>query len=483
MHMLIMYGPQISYNPSGITRFLDTFITIKDNYAVGNEVAECNIIEIGGFTTIIHNSTSNSAFWFRNLEPKFIILRDSKVYFTSSNRELFYGVNNLEFTICKNSYFYVTSYNGLAYSTYGTSNTLIEENALLEIKKTNYSGSYATWYSYGTITLNKHSTLIIINNYEKISNSNYNIFFKGTNSGLILNNPYKVILYNSSANIVSTEKTSEFNFTYNRINLFDEAININDDISKDTCPTYSWYKTIDLSYVSGSFTSATTTVEDNNYTNEEISTLPDLENFNIVNKKILSIGTFTFHVDSITNKDTQIKGISDIYSSILIEYDGLSEIIQADENGNFSYSYSNFLPAGTQITFTAKQYEDLLYYTKKVEIVYSGELIIDKVTKNFQFEIYAIKKSPIICPRLTDLSVVVIDSRINSSDWKLYASINHDLKSSDGDILKNSLVFVDEIGNINVLSSTPTLIYTGKNNQGSISTTKISWKEDEGILL
>ena len=41
-------GPQISYNPVGLTRFIDSLITIEDNYASGNEVAECNRIEIGG---------------------------------------------------------------------------------------------------------------------------------------------------------------------------------------------------------------------------------------------------------------------------------------------------------------------------------------------------------------------------------------------------------------------------------------------------
>lgn len=88
--MLIILGPQISYNPYGITRFLDTFITIQDNYLLARQVAKCNKVEIGGFTTIMHNSVSDSAFCFTNSEPKLTILRNSKVYFTSSLRELFY---------------------------------------------------------------------------------------------------------------------------------------------------------------------------------------------------------------------------------------------------------------------------------------------------------------------------------------------------------------------------------------------------------
>lgn len=192
----------------GITRFLDSVITIKDNYASGNEVAECNQIEIGGNTTIIHNSTGNSSFWFRNSSPSFTILSGASVYFTSTARELFYGVTDLVFTISKNASFYVSVYNVLAYGTFGTGTTIIDENATFSLNKTHYSGSYPTWYSYGTITLNKGSTLNIINNYENITSSNYNILFSGNGSGLILNNPEKVVLYNSVGNVISARNNS-----------------------------------------------------------------------------------------------------------------------------------------------------------------------------------------------------------------------------------------------------------------------------------
>lgn len=150
-------GPQLSYNPAGVTRILDSVITIKENYVAANEVAECNRVELGGFTTIVHESTANSAFWFKNATPSFTVLRNGKVYFTSAARELFYGVNNLSFTVSKASELYISSANGLAYATYGTGTSLIDENSILSITKTKYNGSYATWYSYGVITVNKRS--------------------------------------------------------------------------------------------------------------------------------------------------------------------------------------------------------------------------------------------------------------------------------------------------------------------------------------
>lgn len=223
-------GPQISFHPYGLTRFIDVSIEIQDNYTVGNEVAECNKIEIGGVSNITHKSTGNSSFWFRNNEPYFKILPNSTVHFTSINREMIYGVTNLEFVVGHSSWFYITTKNGLGYGTFGTGVTLIEENALLNIKQTSRNGSYSTWYSYGSITLNNDSILEIINDFASITSSNYNIYFNGSNTGFYLNNPLKVILYNKVANVLYTNNTVPFNFNFNRINLFDSAIDVSVNI-------------------------------------------------------------------------------------------------------------------------------------------------------------------------------------------------------------------------------------------------------------
>ena len=476
-------GPQISFNPYGLTRFINANITIEDSYATGNEVAECNQIEIGGNTTITHKSTSNSTFWFRNANPTFTILKDANVKITSEKRELFYGVNNLKFTISKNASLYLTTYNGLAYGTNGTETTVIDENALLSIIKTNYSGSYATWYSYGTITLNTNSSLLITNDYPNITDNNYNISFQGSNSGLYLNNPDKIILYNSKANIFNTSTTIPFSFSYSRINLFDKVIPYSGDISKDNLPTYSWYKSNGLSTISGTFNSTKTTISTNDYTEEELKTLPDLTNFNFPNKKILSIGTVPLRLNAITDKDTNMSGITDPNASILIEYNNVSTIVKANEDGVFSYDYQDTLDIGTAISFIVKNYDTVLYYNKTVEIVYSGELTLDTATKYFEFKLSPISDNPLLYPRLNDLIITVTDSRVNSSPWRLYATINHDLESSDGTTLKDSLVYINNLGEMTILSSTPTLVYTGESNDGSIKITNISWKENEGILF
>ena len=128
-------GTQIGFNPYGLIRFIDSDITIQDSYSSGNEVAEVNKIEIGGKTTINYKSTSNSWFWFRKSDPYFKILTNAKVNFTSTSRELLYGGNNITLTLEENSTFNITTYNGLSYGTFGTSDTTLNEGSSLTIKK------------------------------------------------------------------------------------------------------------------------------------------------------------------------------------------------------------------------------------------------------------------------------------------------------------------------------------------------------------
>lgn len=472
-------GPQISFHPYGLTRFIDVNIEIQENYAAGNEVAECNKIEIGGESIITHKSIRNSSFWFRNNDPYFKILPNSTVHFTSINREMIYGVTNLEFNVGHNSSFYVITKNGMGYGTFGTGVTSIEENALLNIKQTSRNGSYPTWYSYGNITLNNGSILEIINDYASITSSNYNIYFNGSNTGFYLNNPEKVILYNKVANVLYTNSTVPFNFNFNRINLFDNVIDVSSDITKDTLPT-SWYKNT-LSNITGTFTNSKTTITSSDFTESDLTTLPSLDKFIVNNKKIISVGDFVLHINALTDTDTIISGNTINNSSILIEYDNESVGVKVNEDGTYSYTLPNTLPIGTKITFNTKLQNEPIYNTKIIEIVYSGELVIDDATKIVKFVLEPISTNPILCPKENELVINVTDSRIHSSNWKLYVSINRDLSNKD-DVLEKSII-IKKDDEIIVLDQEPKLIYTGVDNGGVIKTTNIIFKQDEGILL
>lgn len=474
-------GPQISFNPNGLTRFIDCNITIQDNYASGNEVAECNKIEIGGNTTILHKSTANSSFWFRNSEPSLTILKNAIVNFTSISRELIYGVYDLKLTLNQNSTFNVTTKNGLSYGNYGTGTTLIDSKATLNISQTEKNGNYSTWYSSGVITLNELSNLSIINNYTNISTLNYNINFTTSTSGLILNNPGYVILYNESANVISTSYEIPFEFNFTRINLFSKAIQIDSEISLSTLPTYAWYKDNLVATITGKFNSTKTTIEKSNFTEEELLNLPSLSNFNISTNKALSVADSILHINPITDKSLNITGKTTNPSSVLIQYNDINATVKTDENNLFKYDYETELEIGTVITITSKENNSLIYHTKKVTIIYSGDLTIDTYPEKIEFILSRINNNNILLSKNEDIIIKITDSRIDSTDWKLYASINHDLEDDDKTLI-SSIVYLDDNGNINILSNEKTLVYQGEKNEGVTKETTIVFKKDENIL-
>lgn len=476
-------GHQMIFHPNGLTRIISSKITIGDaSTTTGNEVAECNKIEIGGTTTINHLSKSNSSFWFRNTSPSFTILENAIVNFTSESRELIYGTNALTFTINNNAYLSCTTKNGLAYGNFGTGTTIINKNATFVLKQTAKNGNYATWYVYGALTMEEGSTLKIINNFDSIGTSNYNIFFSSANASFNLYNPKEVVLYNTTANCITTSNTINYNFEFSRLNLFTNTISLSDSITKDTHPTYSWYKENEISTISGTFTLTTTAITKNNFTASELESLPALSNFNLAGKKIISIGTTPLRINAITDVATIIKGFINPNASVLIEYESTITSVTANNEGLFTHEMTSTLPIGTKLKFTAKDYNNVIYTTKIVEIVYPGELTLDSATSPIFFKLEPISTNPIICPKNSSITIKITDTRVDNTPWNLYAAIKNDLTSENDYTLPFSLIFIDENNIKHYLSTEKTLIYENTTSE-TPKITNITYEENKGILL
>lgn len=476
-------GPQITYNPSGISRYIDCDIKITTSYSSAQEVAECNRIEIGGKTTIVHESTSDSSFWFRgNTKQYFKILKNAYVTMTSINRELFYGINDLEFSVLENATFNLTTALGVGFGTYSLGNVLIDKNASLKITQTKQNGSYPTLYCTGSFVMNESSSLNMINNYSGISSSNYNIYFRGKSASFTLNNPLKLVLYNPKARAIYTNSTIPFNFSYSRINMWETAKDISEAGSIDDIPKYSWYKESTLSSVSGTLSSTQTIINTNNYTSEELNVLPALSNFNFQNKYVISIGKMKLTLAAVTDESLVISGYTEHLTDLKISFLDDTLSTTADDQGYFSVSTSKTLDIGTEITYIANVKNSFIYETRLVTVIYPGELSLSNAPSVIKFSTVPISVNPVICPRITDVTIKITDSRVESSNWKLYATINHDLSSKDGYVLTDSLVNVSN-NNITPLSTNKVLIYEGENNSGETIITNITWNENEGILL
>ncbi len=474
-------GPQLIFHPMGLTRILNSTITVQDQYVTGNEVAECNQIEIGGKTTITHTSKSNSSFWFRNDTPSFTVLKGADVKFTSTDRELIYGTSKLTFSIQEQANFEVTVRNGLAYnSSFGTGTTTIAESASFRLTQTARNGSYATWYSYGPLSVLNNATLQVISSYTGITTSNPCIYFYNAAARFILNHPKEVVLYNSVASAIQTSATILFEFQFSRINMFTTVVPLVSAISETTLPTFAWYKKEDIATMNGTFSNTVTTINSSNFSEDELKELPSLNNFVLTNKKIFSLGIFSFSVHKIGTKTTRIRGITIKNASILIQYLDTSVVVTATEDGDYSYTLPSTLELGIIVTLTTKLSDNVIYYTMKETVVEPGDLSLVTYPTTIEFTIDPFSLTPLLLPKKEKIELSIVDSRIELSKWKLYVSLASPFQEQNGNILENAICFLENQAP-SYLSSTPLLIYTKE--EESEGTTDITYLEQEGIVL
>lgn len=471
------------FHPTGLSRIFDSTITIMDQYVTGNEVAECNKIELGGETKITHTSKSNSSFWFRSDAPSLTILSSSKVEFISQERELIYGTNQLQFSILQDAYFKVTTHNGLGYNTFGTGITTINENATFILQQTARNGNYATWYSYGKLSVLKNATLHILSDYPSITTNNPSLYFYSAEAGFFLNSPKEIVIYNTLASAIKVSTTIPYEFLFSRLNLFSSSISLDSSIGPNTVPTYAWYKKEDTSSIVGTILTSSTSITSNNFTEEELEKLPNLSNFNLINKPIFSIGNFPVLIEKLTIDSESIKGKTIQNASIWIHYLDISYETLADENGDFSYLPNTSFILGTFVQIEVKSPDTVIYVSKEVEVTEKGELILKTYPSVIEFTLSPFSLSPLLLPKKEEMTLEVHDSRIESSNWKLFIALASPFINENQKELIDAICILKEDGTLLPLSNEPQLFYQGKENQNGATTTLISIQKNEGIVL
>ena len=270
-------GPQITYHPSGLSIYEDLNINIIASTATSaNEVAEAGKIQIGGKTTITHNSTANSAFWFRGYDgaPYLEILENAEVSITTT-RDIAYTGNYLRVSIAKNAVFNVnTKYGFFRDNGHQASSILVDEGATFSVVQTQTNGSYATISCRGDFVVNKNATLYIESNYQ---NSAPNILFNTISSKFSITDPKKVIIYNKTNACLSFGNTSIFDINCGKIDYWLNSPQLISSGVIENNPLYSWYKLNEENIsISANVTSSNTTVTSSNLTETEQEALPQL---------------------------------------------------------------------------------------------------------------------------------------------------------------------------------------------------------------
>lgn len=475
-------GIELSYNQYGITSILDSNITIENtNNVNAQRVCDCNQIEIGGQTLI---DTPNTAFIYLHTidVAEFTILENSRVNVTTLNA-FFNGTPRLNFKLLHNSIFNLTTSNGFAQTlNNGCLNVLIDEYSTFNFIENNHQ-RIPMWNIYGNLEVNEGASFLVINSYKDTPSDNYNIYFKGTNQNFILNNPKNVSIYTKNANVLRTENPVNFSFTFNRLNMWKDSIELLLAGTIEDLPDYSWYKENELSHITGVFNKTSTVINETNYTDIEKANLPDLSNFVFQGRKEFSVGMIKVNIHALDNKSVKISGHTLKNADVLISYDGNSEAVTSSADGLFEYTLTDTIPDGTDIEITVCQPTSFIYNTRKITTPFNGEITLFNKNEVITFNNTPISNTPMILAKLKPNSLTVVDSRKNSSDWNLYINYLNPMKSKTNKLLSDSLLFKKNDSEIVAVKTISILIYHGTNNGGVVNVEDITYSVEEGLLL
>ena len=475
-------GIELSQNYYGTTKIIDSVLEVKDtNNVSAQRACNSNRIIIDGNTTITSESNTNTIFFFNDVIPSLVkIMPNSRVSITT-NREFMNGTNRLDLIVGHGAEFLLTTGNGFAITTtHGARNVLIEEMANFTFIEKSHQ-RVPMWNVFGDFKVSEGASISVINTYMTTPSDNYNIYFKGTNQKFILDNPKYVNIYTKNANVVYTNNPVDFSFSFSRLNMWIYALDYTSACTLDDIPAFYWYKENTPAKITGILNKGSTTVTSHNFTDTELSSISDINSFSFQDKKILTIGMVKINVHSITNSTAEISGHTIPYTNIKIEYDNKSLTATADENGLFEVNVDSAIAENTRVKITSCL--NGCFTERKVTTPFMGELTLLKATENIPFSMIPSSTNPIILPKKNETVVTVVDSRVNSTNWKLYLNYTNPMIEATGKVLIDSLFFKKFNNEEIPLKTNKKLIYESNDNGGDVTVSNVTFSVDKGLVL
>ena len=475
-------GIELSQNYYGTTKIVDSIIEIKDvNNVPAQRACNSNRILIDGNTTISNTSTTNTIFFFNDVIPSLVKIMPNSRVNISTPKEFMNGTNRLDLTIGHGAEFLLTTGNGFSKTTtHGARNVLVEEMSDFTFIENSHQ-RVPMWSVFGDFIVKEGASVSILNTYMTTPTDNYNIYFKGTNQKFILDNPRNVNIYTKNANIVYTNNPVNFIFKFTRINMWIYALDYTSACTLDDTPAFYWYKENSLAQITGVFNKDTTTVESHNFTDEQLNLLSDINSFSFQDRKILTIGLLKVNVHPITNSTNTISGHTVPYANVKIEYEDKSIKALADENGLFEAKVDTVISNNTVVKITSCL--NGCFTERKVTLPFNGELTLFKVTQNIAFSMIPTSINPIILPKQKENIVTVIDSRLNSTNWKLYINYTNPMMEVSGKVLIDSLIF-KKFNNEEIdLKTNKKLIFESSDSGGNVNVSNVTFSIDKGLFL
>ena len=475
-------GIELSQNYYGTTKIVDSVLEVKDtNNVPAQRACNSNRIIIGGNTTITSSSSTNTVFFFNDVIPSSVkIMPNSRVSITT-DKEFMNGTNRLDLIVGHGAEFLLTTGNGFAITTtHGARNVLIEEMANFTFIEKSHQ-RVPMWNIFGDFKVLEGASVSVINTYMTTPSDNYNIYFKGTNQKFILDNPKYINIYTKNANVVYTNNPVDFMFTFSRINMWIYALDYTSACTLDDIPAFYWYKENTPAKITGVLNKDSTTVTSHNFTDDELSLISDINSFSFQDKKILTIGMLKINVHPITDSTDAISGHTIPHANVKIEYDNKILTAVSDENGLFEANIDSVIPDSTRVKITSCL--NSCFTERKVTTPFMGELTLLKTTKNIPFSMIPSSTNPIILPKNNETVVTVVDSRVNSTNWKLYLNYTNPMIEESGKVLINSLFFKKFNNEEILLKTSKKLVYESNDNGGMVSVSNVTFSVDKGLFL
>lgn len=475
-------GIELSQNYYGTTKIIDSVIEIKDtNNVSAQRACNSNRIIIDGVSTITSNSSTNTVFFFNDVIPSLVKIMPNSRVNISTDKEFMNGTNKLDLIVGHGSEFLLTTGNGFAITTtHGARNVLIEEmSSFTFIEKSHQR--IPMWNVFGDFIVKEGASVSILNTYMTTPSDNYNIYFKGINQKFILDNPKYLKIYTKNSNVVYANNPVDFSFKFTRINMWIYALDYISACTLDDTPAFYWYKENNLSEIKGVFNKDSTTVTSHNFTNDELNLLSDINSFSFQNIKILTIGLLKINIHPIIDSTNVISGHTIPYSDIKIEYDNKSLTASADENGLFEANIDSVILDNTRIKIISSL--NSCFTERKVITPFMGELTLLKITENITFSMTPSSIKPIILPKKDKTIVTVVDSRVNSTNWKLYLNYTNPMIEKSGKVLIDSLFFKKFNNEEILLKTDKKLIYESSDNNGNINISNVTFSKDKGLFI
>ena len=475
-------GIELSQNYYGTTKIIDSVLEVKDtNNVSAQRACNSNRIIIDGNTTITSDSNTNTIFFFNDVIPSLVkIMPNSRVSITT-NREFMNGTNRLDLIVGHGAEFLLTTGNGFAITTtHGARNVLIEEMANFTFIEKSHQ-RVPMWNVFGDFKVSEGASISVINTYMTTPSDNYNIYFKGTNQKFILDNPKYVNIYTKNANVVYTNNPVDFSFSFSRLNMWIYALDYTSACTLDDTPAFYWYKENTPAKITGVLNKDSTTVTSHNFTDTELSSISDINSFSFQDKKILTIGMVKINVHPITNSIDTISGHTIPYANVKMEYNNKNLTAVSDENGFFEVNVDSAILDNTRVKITSCL--NSCFTERNVITPFMGELTLLKATKNIPFSMMPSSTNPIILPKKNETVVTVVDSRVNSTNWKLYLNYTNPMIETTGKVLIDSLFFKKFNNEEALLNTNKKLIYESSDNGGVVGVSNVTFSTDKGLFL